>query len=118
LLPKKLAVQANNQNMNVMKTRQAAKEHHIAEEKTNALNLKEKISNATVEIVAKAGTGGRLFGSVTSKEIAEELLKVEKIEIDKRKIILEEPIKAFGNYSVDIKLYPEVVATLKIRVKE
>jgi large subunit ribosomal protein L9 len=118
LLPRKLAVEANNQNMNVMKTQQAAKEHHIAEEKTNALHLKERLSNATVEIVAKAGTGGRLFGSVTSKEIAEELFKAEKIEIDKRKIVLDEPIKAFGMYTVDVKLYPEIVAELKIRVKE
>lgn len=117
LLPRKLVLEANNQNLNVMKTQAKAKEHHISESKTSALEIKEKLLTCVLEISAKAGSGGRLFGSVTTKEIAEELLKVYKIEIDKRKIILNEPIKAFGDFSVEVKLYTDVVGIINVRVK-
>lgn len=117
LLPRKLVLEANNQNLNVMKTQAKAIEHHILESRTSSLEIKEKLMTSVLEISAKAGAGGRLFGSVTTKEIAEELLKVYKIEIDKRKIILTEPIKAFGDYIIDVKLYHNVVGKINVRVK-
>lgn len=118
LFPKNLAVEANNQNINVMNTQKKAKDFQLAEEKKAAEELKDKMSKLTVTVHAKAGTGGRLFGAVTSKEISDELKKAEKIEIDKRKILLHEPIKAFGEYIIEIKLYSELSAKVKVVVCE
>lgn len=80
--------------------------------------MKEKIDTLTVELFAKAGEGGRLFGSITSKQIAEALQQQHDIKIDKRKIELDDAIRALGYTNVPIKLHPEVTATLKVHVQE
>lgn len=118
LLPRKLATEANKQNLTVMETQNKAKIHHIEEEKESAMEIKNMLSEIIVDIKAKAGTGGRLFGSVTSKEIAEELLKVHRIDIDKRKILLLEPIKTFGTYSCEVKIVHNITGNLTVRVSE
>ena len=80
--------------------------------------LAEELKDMPVHIKAKSGAGGRLFGSVTAKEIAEEMQRQHKVEIQKNKIVLEETIKNFGTYQVKVKLYPEVVGTVKVVVEE
>ena len=112
LLPKGLAVEANAQAMNELKARQAAKEHHAAQELANRLNGK------TVKLTAKAGANGKLFGSITAKEISEEIKKQFDAEIDKRKISLDTEIKAFGSYTAQAKLHPGINAQLRIEVGE
>ena len=89
-----------------------------AEELEEAKELKAKIDEITVELTAKSGEGGRLFGSITSKQIAEELQKKHGIKIDKRKIELDDAIRALGVTKVPVKLHHEVTATLNVHVKE
>ena len=88
------------------------------EELNEAKKLAKTLEETTVTITAKAGEGGRLFGAVTSKQIAEELLKNKKIKLDKRKILLDDPIRNLGYTHISVKLHPEVVATLKVQVTE
>ena len=118
LFPKKLAVEANTDNINVMKQKQAAEEARIAREKAAAVELSEKLKTCKVVISAKAGTGGRLFGSVTTSEIAEALKAQFGIEIDRHKIVISENIKAFGSYELKVKLYNDVAGTISVMVKE
>ena len=118
LFPKGLAIEANNANMSERNSKQAAIDHRKAEEKAAAVKLKETVDAITVTITAKAGAGERLFGSVTSKEIAESVKEQFKIEIDKKKIVLPDPIKSFGTVNVTVKLHPEVTATLKVKVQK
>ena len=87
-------------------------------EKEEAQKIAEKLKNITLKITVKAGENGKIFGSITSKEIADNLKEQYKIEIDKKKIDLKEPIKTTGNFSVNIKLYEGVVGTLKIQITE
>src|SRR5690606_4029744 len=89
-----------------------------AEELAKAKQLKEELEKITVELTAKAGEGGRLFGSVTSKQIADALSKDFQIKIDKRKIELPDAIRSLGYTKVPVKLHPEVIATLNVHVKE
>ena len=116
LLPKKLAVEANSSNMNVLEGQKASQKHKRDLEEAAAKEAAKKMSGVTVKVPAKGGTSDRLFGSVTSKEIAEELKKQFNIEIDKRKIILDEPIKNFGTYILDVKLYPGISGKLNVEV--
>lgn len=88
------------------------------EEYEKALKLKEKIENLTVELKGKAGEGGRLFGSITSKDISEALKKQHKIDIDRRKIELKDNIKSIGITTVEVRVYPEISASLKVEVVE
>ncbi len=118
LFPKGLAVEANAQAMNEYNNAAASKEHHEKEMRAAAEESKKKLDDATIIIKAKAGEGGRLFGSVTSKEIAGEIKKTLSLDIDKKKIVLDSDIKAFGTYSVPIKLYSGVTASLKVTVCE
>lgn len=118
LLPRGLAVKASAANINVLKTQQAAKAHHLETERQKAEALSEKLSSISLRISVKAGEGGRLFGSVTAKEIAQELKARHGIDIDKRKIVLDAPIKAYGSYEVPIRLYPEITAKLSLTVGE
>lgn len=98
---------------------QKKKEAELAkQELENAKKLKEVLENTTVELKAKAGEGGRLFGSVTSKQIAEELNKTHKIKLDKRKIELDDAIRSLGYTNVPVKLHPDVTAVLKVHVSE
>lgn len=118
LFPKGLAVEANAQAMNEYNNAVASKEHHEKENREAAEANKKKLDAAEIKIAAKAGAGGRLFGSVTSKEIAAEIKKTLSLDIDKKKIVLDSDIKAFGTFTVPVKLYAGVTANLKVTVCE
>ena len=118
LFPRGLAVQASASAVNEVKTKAAAKQHHAAEELAAAQALAKKIEGKTVALKAKAGQGGRLFGSVTAKDIAEGLSKLVGEPVDKRKIVLDGDIKNFGSYEVEVKVYPKVTAKLTVKVEE
>ncbi len=118
LLPRKLAVEATADNINTMKLQEKAKKAREAAEKAEAEAVAERLKNCTVRITAKAGNGGRLFGSITSKEIAEELKAQHGIDLPKAKLVLEEPIKAYGGYTLKAKLGYEVTGTVQVIVAE
>ena len=118
LIPKGLATEANAQAMGEMKAKQAAAAHKAEVERQAAQDLADKINEKTVKLTAKAGANGKLFGSVTSKEISEELQKQFGMPVDKRKIVLDADIKAFGSYTVQVKLYPGIAATVYVVVGE
>ena len=118
LLPKKLAVPANADNMNKMIMQDKAKKAQMEAEKAEAQATAEKLKELMVKIPAKAGAGGRLFGAVTSKEISEALQAQFGLNIAKSKIVQDEPIKAFGTYELKVKLGYEVTGTLKVVVAE
>lgn len=118
LLPKGVAVEADAKIMNDYKNKQAAKKHHEEMEKQAAKETAEKLAGLVVKIFATAGADGRFYGSVTTKDIAEELEKQHGIMVDKRKIVLDDAIKAFGSYSLDVKLYPEISGKLNVIVTQ
>ena len=118
LLPKKLAVPADAKMMNEIKNKESSKQHKIDTEKAEAKALAEKLQKITVKITAQAGGDGRLYGSVTSKDISEALSKQFGITVDKRKMTLDEPIKAFGLYSIDVKLYTEISGKINVSVSD
>ena len=118
LLPRKLAKEANAQVMNELKNAEAAREYKIKTETENAQKNAGALSGKTLKIYAKPGQAGRIFGSVTAKEIAEEIKKQFGIEVDKRKVVLPMDIKAFGTYQVKAKLGFEVVGTVYVSVLE
>ena len=118
LLPKKLAVEADNQAMNEYKSKEAAKKHHLEMEKQQAQELAATLQDKTVKITAKAGKGGRLFGSVTSKEIAQAVGEQFGVQIDKKKIVLSGDIKAFGTYPFELKVYAGISTKLQVMVTE
>lgn len=118
LFPRKLAKEANAQAMNELKNAEESKAFKIKTETDNAKAAAEKLKDVTIKLTAKAGQKGRIFGSVTSKEIGEEIKKLYGIEIDKRKISLDADIKAFGTYKAEIKLYSGITATVSVMVTE
>ena len=118
LIPKGIAVEATKANMNVANMQKKAKAHKEAKELEEAKALAQQLSKVTVTIKAKAGENGKLFGSITNKDIAEYLKSQHKIEIDRRKIILPDAIKNLGTVDVETKIYPEVSAKLKVHVVE
>ena len=118
LFPKKLATPADNQIMNELKGKEEAKLRQIELEKQAARDTAEKLKTISVKITAQAGSDGRIYGSVTSKEIAEQLKKQHNIEIDRRKINLVDPIKAFGTYLPEVKLYPEITGQIRVVVSD
>lgn len=118
LFKKGLAVEATSANLKQLEAQKKKEEKEAAEELAQAKKLKEQLENITVELKAKAGEGGRLFGSVTSKQIADQLKKAHNIQIDKRKIDLPDAIRSLGYTNVPIKLHSEVTATLKVHVTE
>lgn len=117
LFPKNLAVEANAQNMSELKNREQAEKYKIATETAAAKKNAEEISGKTLRLTAKAGQNGKLFGSVTSKEIAEKLDADFGIKVDKRKIVVED-IKQFGTYEFEVKLYQGISAKLFVMVGE
>jgi len=117
LLPKGLAVEASAGNLNNVKQQKQAEAKRKADELAEAEKLKERLSKVTVTLLAKSGEGGRLFGSITNKEIAEHLEKQHHIVLDKRKIVLNEPIKELGETLVEVKVYPGVNGSLKVKVQ-
>lgn len=118
LLKNNLAVEATLANMKSLEAQNNKLKREAAEELAEAKVLKEKLEKLTVELIAKSGEGGRLFGSITSKQIADELEKAHKIKVDKRKLELEDPIRSLGVTNVPVKLHQEVTATLKVHVGE
>lgn len=118
LLPRGLAVEATAQSLGEMKAQAAAKQHRIDEETRQAKETAAKIEGKTLKITAKAGAAGKLFGSVTSKEVAEAVEKQLGLQVDKKKVELESDIKAFGTYTVNVKLYQGVSAKFFISVAE
>lgn len=116
LLPKKIASIADNKNLSEAKTKNEALKFKKQKELEAANNEKEKIEKVYIEFKEKTGKNGKLFGSVTEKEIAEKLKEKTNIEVNKKKIVLKEQIKELGTYKAEIKLYEGVVATLKIVV--
>lgn len=116
LFPKKLAVEANNENMLKLKAKQNGIEYKKGVEKEEATKLANKLKELTLTIKVKAGENGKIFGGVTSKEIAENLKKQYQIEVDKKKIILAETIKNLGILTVEIKLYEGVIGKLKVQI--
>ena len=118
LLKRGMAIEANAQNMNVLKNKQAAQEHKIAMEKKACQETADAINGKTVKLTAKAGAGGKLFGSVTAKEIAEAISKQYGAEVEKRKIVLDSDIKAFGTYEFEVKLYQGISAKMYAQVSD
>ena len=118
LLPKKLAKEANAQAMNEYKNAENSKNYKIATEKAQAESYKKMLEGKKFKMTAKAGQGGRLFGSITAKEVSEEIKKQYNIAVDKRKVVLECDIKEFGTYKAEVKLYTGISAKIDVQVAE
>lgn len=118
LIPRKLAVAATAENLNTMRQQEKAKLAQEAAERAAAMELSEKLKGCMVKIPAKAGNGGKLFGSVTSKEVSEALKAQTGLDIAKTKIVLPDPIKAFGTYQLKCKLGYEISGTINVVVTE
>ena len=118
LFKKKLAIEADAKALNEIKNKEASRQHKIDVETKEAKEIAKKIESTIVKIVAPAGADGRLYGSVTAKDIAEKLEKDHGIVIDKRKLSLTEAIKAHGTYSADVKLYTDVIGKVTVKVTD
>lgn len=118
LFPKKLAVEANRENMAKLQAKQESRQFRKDQEKEEAMKIASKLKEITVTIKVKAGENGKIFGGVTAKEIAENLNKEHKIVVDKKKIMLKETIKTLGVYPVEIKLYEGVIGNVKVKIVE
>lgn len=118
ILPKKLGVEATAKNLNDLKLQKANAEKVTAQQLAAAKELGEKLEKASVTLSMKAGEGGRAFGSVSGKEIAKAIEEQLGLEIDKKKLVLPEPLKTFGTHEVPVKLHKDVTAKLAVKVKE
>ncbi len=118
ILPKKLGLEANNQNMNDLRLQKQKEEKIALENLEAAKNLAKELESGKIELAIKVGEGGKTFGSVSSKEIAGAVKEQLGVEVDKKKIQLKETIKTLGTHPVPIKLHPEVTAQLKVVVSE
>lgn len=117
LLTKKYAVEATPANLNTLKLQKANADKIAAEQLAEAKDIAAKLEKVSVTVAIKAGENGKTFGSVSSKEIAQELEK-QGLEVDKKKIVLPDPIKEFGKYEVKVKLHKDVQANVKVNVVE
>lgn len=117
LFPKGLAVEANAQAMNEFNNKEKAKKFHKAEEIKAANAVKDKLDGMTFKLKAKAGANGKLFGSVTAKDVAAEIKKTANEDVDKRKIVMED-IKAFGTVQAEVKIYQGITAKVFVQVTE
>ena len=118
LLPRKLAILATADAINTMNLKEKARKAEEARQKAEAEEIAKKLKGCKVQLTAKAGNGGRLFGAVTTKEISEGLKKQYSIDIPKQKLVLDEPIKAFGTYQVKAKLGFEISGQVTVTVAE
>lgn len=116
LFPKKLAVEANAENMSKLNNKKEANNYRKDVEKQEAQEIAKKLKGILLKMKVKAGENGKIFGGVTAKEISENLKSQYNMEIDKKKIELKEPIKTLGSFQVNIKLYEGVIGTLKLEV--
>ncbi|ONK22966.1 50S ribosomal protein L9 [Bacillus sp. VT-16-64] len=113
-----LAIEATPGNLKALENQQKKEKQREKELLEESRQLKEKLEKTSVEITAKSGEGGRLFGSITNKQIADELKKTHNVKVDRRKIELDQPIRSLGVTKVPVKVHPEVTATLNVHVKE
>lgn len=118
LIKNKLAIEATPGNLSKLKGQQKKAEQNAAAELAEAKELKKKVEEVTVEMKAKSGEGGRLFGSITTKQIAETLAKKEGIKLDRRRMDLPDAIRSLGYTNIPVRLHTEVTATLKVHVTE
>lgn len=118
LFPRGLASEADNRAMNELKNAESSKQFKIDTQIKQANAAKAKLEGKVFELKAKAGSNGRLFGSVTSKEIAQEIKTRYSVSVDKRKVTLDADIKSFGTYNAKVKLYNGIVANIKVQVSE
>ena len=118
LLPRKLAVPATADAMNTMRLQEKAKRAEEARQRSEALEIVEKLKNSPVKIAARAGANGKLFGAVTSKEVSDALQAQYGIDLGKQKIVMDEPIKAYGSYQLKAKLGFEISGTVYVMVVE
>ena len=118
LFPQKKAIPADAKATSELKSKEEAKQFKINEDRKAASALAEKIKGTEISIKMGHGQDGRLYGSVTAKDIAAELQKAINVEVDKRKILLKESIKAYGKYSVELKVHPEVIAKFVVHVHD
>ena len=118
LFPKKLARPADNQAVTELKNKQASAQHKIDVERANAREAAAKLETVKVIIKAGASADGRLYGSITAKDVAEALAEQHKVTVDKRKITMPESIKAYGSYDLDVKLYNDVAGKIHVTVTE
>ena len=118
MLPRKMAIEATADAINTMKMNDKATQERIAREKAEAMEISKKLRAMTLVVKAKGGGAGRLFGSVTNQEIADALAKNAGIKLDKRKIVISDPIKSVGTYTVTCKLGYEINAPLAVKIEE
>ena len=118
VLPKKLGVEATQKNLNELKNQQKRDSIVAQQQLDEAKAYGEKISKETIQLTMKAGEGGRVFGSVSSKEIVTAAKQQFGFELDKKKLQMPEAIKSFGTYEIPVKLHPQVTSTIKVCVKE
>lgn len=118
LIPKGLAVLADNTAINELKNRESSEKYHKEQEVLAANKLKDSLMDKTVKLTAKAGEGGRLFGSITNKDVSEAINKQLGILVDKKKIVMPDGIKTLGVTIVEIKVYPEITAKINVSVTE
>ncbi len=118
LLPRELAMEATEGNLRSLKQRQKADRRREEQQLAEAKELADRIGKLIIEIKAKSGEGGRLFGSVTSKDIIEAVEKDHKLKLDRKKLLLAEPIRELGVRELDMRIYPGVVAKLRVNVIE
>ena len=117
LFPRKLAKEATAGAVNDVKIKESAKAHHKQEEINAATEVKNKINDKIITLKAKAGKEGKLFGAVTSKDVAAEMKKQLGVDIDKKKLVMDD-IKLFGSYDCAVKIYPEITAKITVKVEE
>ena len=118
LIPRKLAKAADAQSLNDVKVKEEARLYRIETEKKEARALAERLKEMQIKVFASSGADGRLYGSVTAKDISERLQADHGIALDKRKIVMGDPIKAYGAYALDVKLYPEITGKINVLVCE
>lgn len=117
ILPKGLGIEGTKENLENWKKEQAQREADEKVRVAEATKLKEILESQGLTIKGKGGSQGRLFGSITAGDIAEEISKVHKVDVDRRKVELKEPIKAAGRYEVDVRVYPEMTAKVAVTVE-
>lgn len=117
LFPRGLAVEASATNVNIMKTKKEAEANKKEKEIAQAKELAKKIKDITLTLKVKAGDNGKLFGSITSKDVAEAMKTQQKLEIDKKKLVMPDSLKSVGTFEVEVKLYPEISSKFTVKIE-
>ena len=117
LFPRGLAVEASATNVNIMKTKKEAEAQKKEREIAQAKEMAKKIKDITLTLKVKAGDNGKLFGSITSKDVAEAMKTQQKLEIDKKKLVMPDSLKSVGTFEVEVKLYPEISSKFTVKIE-